>query len=443
MDAYAEHLAQVNDVQDVLAADDIVNSQGQILVKKGAQINHVTAERIARFKLMKPLEDTIVIENELTASSLQECFAAYFSSDTSLAQLFKVHNDPVQLKQCTEYFSKFPLLRQKVTVLSLLMPTVFEQAMFCAWFSIALSKKILSSSAAHKELFIAALCHDIGIVHISGDILNKTGTLTLEEWKNIQSHPVIAYNILKETKGLNPSVARSVLEHHENLDGTGYPRGCVGAILSHEGQLLNLLDSVNAVFNKHFRPNGRSIREVLPIIQMNQHSRFGLAAKHLIMILKDLPTPPPRQISAELAAELIQNVQARNAYIAKCVDFCSDLANELGFRHESSSVNSLLNAIIHITMSIAQSGIINEAYMRWLQQVQQERLIHAYGEVEEAFLMMQEIIYHIEKLCRQLQASLEKGAEKSLTPTLKTCLNGLQNTVQPKLTAQLANAWNY
>lgn len=443
MDAYVKHLTRVNEVQDVTAADDILNSQGQILVKRGARIDNETAARITRFKLLKPLEHSILIENELTSDVLQACFEAYFSSDPSLHFLFTRHDNKKDLKTCCDYIDNFPLVRQKITVLSLLMPTIFEQAMFCAWFSIVLAKRILSNDAANTEMFVAALCHDIGMVHISSTILNKTGALTLDEWKQIQSHPVIGYNIAKETKGLKAIVARAILEHHENLDGTGYPRSCVGSMLSHEGQLLNLLDSVNAVYNKHFKPFKRSLRQVLPIIQMNQHSRFGLAAKHLIMVLKELPEIKPQSIGEDLAIKIIHAVKERNAYISACVDICSDLSNELGFRHDDPAMSGIQNAIIHITMSIAQSGIVNEAYMRWLDQVLKEKLAHAYYEVEEAFLMMQEIIYHIDKLQMQLRISQEKATGGPIQALLTDCANRLEQQPVPKLDTSIAKAWHY
>ncbi len=443
MDAYAAHLAQVNEVQDVAAADDIRNAQGQILIKKGARINPAMVEKITRFKLLKPLEHSVVIENELNPKVLFECFEVFLTSNPSTAIIAKNLTDVPELKNHCEYFCQFPLLRQKLTVLSLLMPVVFEQAMFCAWLGAILIRQLPPNMINAREFFLAALCHDIGMVHINGEILNKTGALTLEEWKQIQSHPVIGFNIAKETPSISATVAKAILEHHENLDGTGYPRSRLGSQLGHEGQLLNLLDSVNAIFNKHFKPFGRSMREMMPIVQMNQHSRFGLAAKHLIMVLKELPEVREHAIPAELAPDAIAAVQARNRYISRCVDISSDIANAVGFRHNDPKLSGLQNAIIHISMSIAQSGIINDAYMRWLDQVGKEKLAHAYKEVEEAYLMMQEIIYHIDKLKRQLQLYLEKTPANDLTAALAQGLQLLDQETLPKVAPNLARVWMF
>lgn len=443
MDAYATHLAQVNEVQDVIACDDIRNAQGQILIKKGARIDPQMVDKIIRFKLLKPLENSVAIENELNSEALFECFSLYLASNESTATLAQQFTDTVELKNLCAHFCQFALLRQKLTVLSLLMPSIFEQAMFCAWLGTTLGRQLPKNLINERDFFISALCHDIGMVHINGEVLNKTGALTLDEWKQIQSHPVIGFNIVKETGGINPPVAKAILEHHENLDGTGYPRGKMGSQLGHEGQLLNLLDSVNAIFNKHFKPHQRSLREIVPIVQMNQHSRFGLAAKQLILLLRELPDTRQHAIPAELASEVIDTVKARNGYILRCMETCGDIANVVGFRHDDPKLSSLQNAIIHITMSIAQSGIINPAYMRWLDQVKSEKLTHFYKEVEEAYLMMQEIIYHIDKLKRQLQLYLEKTPANTLTEALSQYLAQLDQQELTKVAPNLAKVWMF
>lgn len=443
MDAYASHLATVNEVQDVVATDDICNSQGQILVKKGSRINPQMVDKITRFKLLKPLEHSVVIENELNAEMLLECFSVYLDSNPCTAFIAERFTDNGELKSFCQYFCQFTLLRQKLTVLSLSLPTVFEQAMFCAWLGMILTRKILANHIDRREFFLAALCHDIGMVHIDDQVLNKDGALTLEEWKQIQSHPVIGFNIVKQIPGINSGVAKAILEHHENLDGTGYPRGKLGFALGHEGQLLNLLDSVNAIFNKHFRPFKRSLRELVPIIQMNQHSRFSLATRQLIMLLRELPPQTQHCIPHELAHEVIAAVKERNAYIAKCADISAEIAGRIGFRHEDPKLASLQNAVIHITMSITQSGIVNSAYIRWLDQVQAEQLAYAYHEVEEAYLMMQEIIYHIDKLKRQLQLCLEKEAPDHVTEILTKGLTQLNQLALPQVHSKLAKLWMF
>jgi putative nucleotidyltransferase with HDIG domain len=72
-------------------------------------------------------------------------------------------------------------------------------------------------------LTVAGLLHDIGKVRIPDEILNKTGSLTDEEFAKIKEHPKLGYDILKNQPKLDPRIVNAALMHHERCDGSGYP----------------------------------------------------------------------------------------------------------------------------------------------------------------------------------------------------------------------------
>jgi HD domain len=441
MNAYANHLATVNEVQDVIASEDICNAQGQVLIKKGVALNAAMADRMARFKLQKPLESSIVIDNELNTERLLEAFEKYINTDSSMSVLHQKYDYGKELKSYCAAFCNFPILRQKLTVLSLITPNIFEQTLFCAWLGGLLCNTPGNSLGSGKEIFLAAMCHDIGMVHISADVLNKQDELSMEEWKQIQSHPVIGYNIVKDTEGMDTVVARAVLEHHENLDGTGYPRGLMANKLSNEGQLLNLLDSIGAIYTKYLKPFQRSLGTIIPIIQINEKSRYGLTAKKLIILFRELSVSAHKGIPNELAGSFISFAKTRMEYIIRCSEIAAELSTKTGFRHDDMRLASIQNAIIHMSMAIATSGIINDAYMRWLDQVASEELAHAYSEVEEAFMIMREIVFHLDRLKRQIQLYLDKPEDKEIAEKLQSGLTQLNEIHLPVVPNQLAHIW--
>ncbi|MDZ7925444.1 MAG: HD domain-containing phosphohydrolase [Marinagarivorans sp.] len=441
MDAYAGHLAKVNDSNDVIATDNICNAQGQILVKKGSAIDAATAARIARFKLQKPLEDSIVIENELTAETLFQHIEKFLTSDDCTAFLYQKFNQPERLRKACKLFAEQPLLRQKLTVLSLIMPNIFEQALFCAWFGFTLSRSLNSFMDSPENVFISAMCHDIGMVHIDVNILNKKSTLTAEEWKQIQAHPVISYNIVKSIKGISALITQAVLEHHENLDGTGYPRGITGAKLGHEGQLLNLLDSINAIYTKNFKPFNRTLADLIPIIQINQQSWHSDIAKQIILLLRESPKQKKHSIPPELTREVITVIKHRNNYILRCIEICSEIANEISSRDTDNNLANIQKTIAHITVSVTQSGIINSAYMQWLDQIVTEKINHALLEIEEAYVMMLELTYHLDRLKRQIKLFIELQHNHDFTQSLKLYIEQLEQVKIPQIADNLANVW--
>lgn len=438
--AYSVHLAQVNEVQAVVAAADIFNTQGQLIIKKGAPIDQKMSDKIALFKLAKPLEDSIMVENEFSASRLLSRLQLYLDMDPCLKQLAPLEEAKFLLA-CCEVFCKFALLRQKLTVLAIQLPVVFEQALFCAWMGVVLMRKMGRSEGDCYTIFVAGLAHDLGMLHLHPDILQKPGGLTPEEWRQMQAHPVIGARILNQVPKLPPEVSRAVLEHHEALDGTGYPQGKMGEALSPFGQLLNLLDSVNAVYRKQFKPYQRSLREVISVVQMNSHSRFGGNGAALIQVLKCLPEPLECGVPKALMNDFLIAVKGRNKYLSFCVDALNELAPQIGFTHKNPNLTAIQNGIIHIAVCIVQSGIINEAYMRWLDQVMQENLVHAYRETEEAFILIQELIYHVEKVKNQLRAFVEFDAVAGKMPCLQETLKKMEDKKPPKVLPSLAEVW--
>jgi putative nucleotidyltransferase with HDIG domain len=92
----------------------------------------------------------------------------------------------------------------------------------------------------------AGSLHDIGKIPLPGEILNKPGKLTPTEYQQVKTHPQTGYDILKEVEFPWP-VARIVWQHHERLDGSGYPLGLKGDEILLEARVLGVADVVEAM----------------------------------------------------------------------------------------------------------------------------------------------------------------------------------------------------
>ena len=93
---------------------------------------------------------------------------------------------------------------------------------------------------------VAGLVHDIGKISVPSEILAKSGPLSPLEMNIIRQHSEVGYEILKEVAFPWP-VARMVLEHHERMDGSGYPTGLSGAAILTEARILGVADVVEAM----------------------------------------------------------------------------------------------------------------------------------------------------------------------------------------------------
>lgn len=104
------------------------------------------------------------------------------------------------------------------------------------------------------QLRYAAILHDVGKIGIPSVILTKPGRLTDEEFRIIQSHPELGWRILKNIVHLRP-VGLAVWQHHERMDGKGYPRGLTAEEISPIAKVLSVVDSFDAMTSQRsYRP---------------------------------------------------------------------------------------------------------------------------------------------------------------------------------------------
>ena len=111
-----------------------------------------------------------------------------------------------------------------------------------------------------KELGIAAILHDIGKTKVPNRIINKKGPLTNDEYEEMKKHPIYGMDILKKNTSITEPILKAVAQHHERVDGNGYPYGLQGNEISNYGKIVCICDVYDAVSNdrsyrERFRPN--------------------------------------------------------------------------------------------------------------------------------------------------------------------------------------------
>ncbi len=100
------------------------------------------------------------------------------------------------------------------------------------------------------QLVLAALLHDLGKMMIPTEILNKPDRLTKEEYETIKTHAELSHKILAERWDISSNVKNAVLFHHENYDGTGYPRGLMYDDIPLFASIIHVADVYDALISK-------------------------------------------------------------------------------------------------------------------------------------------------------------------------------------------------
>jgi len=120
---------------------------------------------------------------------------------------------------------------------------------------LAIADEITLSEQCRTGLHLAAVIHDIGKISVPSEILTRPSKLNHTEFALIKTHPQVGYEILKEIEFPWP-VAEIVYQHHERIDGSGYPRGLRGDEILLEAKILAVADVVEAMLShRPYRPS--------------------------------------------------------------------------------------------------------------------------------------------------------------------------------------------
>lgn len=98
-----------------------------------------------------------------------------------------------------------------------------------------------------KKISLCALLHDVGVTKLPKRLVSYIGRLPDQQYHEYQTHVSIGHDIIKQNENIDSSIAVGILEHHERLDGSGYPRGI--ASISFEGRLIGLINSFDHLTN--------------------------------------------------------------------------------------------------------------------------------------------------------------------------------------------------
>ena len=128
-----------------------------------------------------------------------------------------------------------------------------------------------------RGIYLAGLIHDSGKINIPAEILSKPGLLTPIEIQFIQTHPQGGYDIIKGVDFPWP-IAEAVLQHHERLDGSGYPRGLSGEAVILEARIIAVADVTEAITAHRPYRSARGLEAALIEIEGGKGRIYDAAA---------------------------------------------------------------------------------------------------------------------------------------------------------------------
>lgn len=157
--------------------------------------------------------------------------------------------------------------------------------------SIVLGRHINLSEANLNNVGLCGLMHDVGKMCVPLEILNKPGKLDEEELRIMQSHTSLGYELLKSSQGMYIGAVNTAYNHHERIDGKGYPQKLMGGKLSLYTRIVTIADMYDAMTSDRVYQKGRTHLEATKL--MYDMAGLQVDEKLFIKFIESLGVYPP------------------------------------------------------------------------------------------------------------------------------------------------------
>lgn len=244
---FREAVQQLVDGRPPTAVNAIYSSQGIKLIERGVKVDPRLYERLLRHQLAAPLEDALQAQDSIHGKALRGTAEHLIERRPVLAFLLRHGNHQAALLDALEAIPLPPPVAFQLSVARDVHPALFQYAVCTALLAGWLVQR---PGLLRYDLVMpmaAGLLQDLGMMHIDHALLQPKGDLTAEQRRQLYSHPLVSALLLERHHEYPRELIRAVREHHELLDGSGYPAHLAGDRISPWGRVVSLAQVMSAL----------------------------------------------------------------------------------------------------------------------------------------------------------------------------------------------------
>ena len=313
---YIRSITQMGDTQNVVTSQAIFTTRKIKLIEKGVRVNSALFERLVSHKLIPKIDHCLAVENGIGRESIKEYAMKLLDTDPGLEVL---RGDPKVRSSIARAFDDIPLCEPmafKLTVAWSQRPEVFDHSIRVALISLSLAiRNFFLSVKELASLAAAAVFHDIGILHVAPELLCPGRRLEKSERHHLYAHPITGYLILREFADYHPEISRTVFEHHERLDGSGYPRGLKEEQICLAAQILMLAEAANTIFEQGDK--AKNLARFSVLLKLNQKKFNSELSNGLLALVQEMQTDEDHSDAQSSAFDSAPTVESRLREVAR------------------------------------------------------------------------------------------------------------------------------
>jgi hypothetical protein len=252
MDAFVK----ASESYSIVASRDIVDVGGLKLWGKGQPVSATLHQRLLDRKLREPIEACLMAEDGVTAVRLYDELSALLDSDEPITQLIKPYA-AVLLDQ-VKLLPIHPVVQLLLTSALATRPSTLPHAVAAMALAGAMARRERSAGIDVRLAMLGGLLHDVGEVYINPEYLDYSAALGIVGHKHLMVHPRMAQVLLQSMTDYPPSLCRAIGEHHERLDGSGYPARLGAKDISEFGAMLAVVEATLGILRAPHAPLHRA-----------------------------------------------------------------------------------------------------------------------------------------------------------------------------------------
>ncbi|UOE93673.1 HD-GYP domain-containing protein [Alkalihalobacillus sp. LMS39] len=293
-------------------AKAIYNEHDEILVREGVELTDRTILRlqelgVSYIYIQDDVTANLVIHESISEETRRKAVTAIRSEFSKIANettLKKIFNEDIIAKGFTSIIG---MILEDITnnedALTLLTETIiydsyiFSHSLNVTVYTLGLANYLNYSKKQLFEIGLGAMLHDVGKMVIPLHILNKPGRLTSEEFSLIKSHTTVGYEIIKKIPNLALVSAHCALQHHERMDGSGYPMGRKGDDIHPYAKIIAVCDVFDAITSNRSYRKGLLPHEGLELL----FAGHALYDKEIVEALRNVCAIYPKGLSVQLS----------------------------------------------------------------------------------------------------------------------------------------------
>jgi len=402
-DSYVQHLVKLSQRYQVSLSEDVKNQSGAVLVHKGKHLDEELAQKICSHQLAQPLENCVKLNANIDGHTLMEYFQKVFSKHVPLAQFHQKKELASLLESGCEYYQKFPSIVQKITVLKVQSPALFHQALMCGYMSLLIGQELQLSEQECRWVFLAGLIHNIGILHLDKNVQANKGEYTSQQWRTMQSHPILAYEFLKRVPDLPNGIATAVLEHHECCDGSGYPFNKPGSQLGLMGQIVGMSDTCLAIYNRELAHKQLGFDALIPLLKLNSSIYNQKVYGVTIALLQDVNWPLTRVYPDAQMPDVIKRLLSQQQIIQHDYRVIYSVLNNIAAHIPDNKKTAMLKYVSQrVHCFFERSGILQPAHSEWLSKGMTAPQAADFLAIEKYEITYSEVSWQLKQLVKLL-----------------------------------------